>query len=60
MEISQNTQIGLFLTCLGLVFIFLGIVLLFDRGLLAIGNVSKEKQLHDSNHYKTAKISNLK
>lgn len=40
MEISTNTQIGIGLTCMGLAFIFLGIILLFDKGLLAIGNVS--------------------
>lgn len=39
-EVSTNTQIGLGLTGMGLAFIFLGIVLLFDKGLLAIGNVS--------------------
>lgn len=39
-EISTNTQIGIGLTAMGLAFIFLGIVLLFDKGLLAIGNVS--------------------
>lgn len=40
LEISTNTQIGLGLTGMGLAFIFLGIVFLFDKGLLAIGNVS--------------------
>jgi len=43
LEISTNTQIGLGLTAMGLAFIFLGIIFLFDKGLLAIGNVS-----HDS------------
>lgn len=40
LEVSTNTQIGLGLAAMGLAFIFLGIVLLFDKGLLAIGNVS--------------------
>lgn len=44
-EISTNTQIGLGLTGMGMAFIFLGIVLLFDKGLLAIGNVSFYKQV---------------
>lgn len=39
LDISSNTQIGIGLACFGLAFIFLGIVLLFDKGLLAIGNV---------------------
>lgn len=40
-DISSNTQIGIGLATFGLAFIFLGIVLLFDKGLLAIGNVSE-------------------
>lgn len=40
LEISTNTQIGLGLAGMGSAFIFLGIVFLFDKGLLAIGNVS--------------------
>lgn len=44
LEISTNTQIGLGLAGMGLAFIFLGIVLLFDKGLLAIGNVSDHFQ----------------
>lgn len=33
-------QIGLGLTGMGIAFIFLGFVFLFDKGLLVIGNVS--------------------
>lgn len=40
LEISSNTQIGLGLMAMGLAFLFLGVVFLFDKGLLAIGNVS--------------------
>lgn len=43
LEISTNTQIGLGLTVMGIAFLFLGIVFLFDKGLLAIGNVSIPK-----------------
>lgn len=39
-ELSTNTQLGLGFSGLGLTFILLGIMLLFDKGLLAIGNVS--------------------
>lgn len=38
-SLSQNQQIGILLTCLGLLFTTFGILLLFDRGLLAIGNL---------------------
>lgn len=40
LDVSSNTQMGIGLATFGLAFIFLGIVLLFDKGLLAIGNVS--------------------
>lgn len=40
LEISTSTQIGLGLAGMGLALIFLGILFLFDKGLLAIGNVS--------------------
>lgn len=34
-------EIGVALAGFGVFFLFLGVILLFDRGLLAIGNVSK-------------------
>lgn len=38
-EVSTNTQIGMGLTVMGMVFLALGMLLLFDKGLLAIGNL---------------------
>ena len=35
-----SAEIGVGLTGFGIVFIFLGVMLFFDRGLLAMGNVS--------------------
>eukprot|EP01123_Difflugia_compressa_P012671 TRINITY_DN5520_c0_g1_i1.p1 TRINITY_DN5520_c0_g1~~TRINITY_DN5520_c0_g1_i1.p1 ORF type:complete len:140 (-),score=10.37 TRINITY_DN5520_c0_g1_i1:183-602(-) len=37
---SDNQKIGVFLTGFGVVFTMLGVMLFFDRGLLAIGNIA--------------------
>lgn len=37
--LSDNTKVGVILVSLGFFFLFLGVVLFFDSGLLAIGNV---------------------
>eukprot|EP01125_Pyxidicula_operculata_P002835 TRINITY_DN12667_c0_g1_i1.p1 TRINITY_DN12667_c0_g1~~TRINITY_DN12667_c0_g1_i1.p1 ORF type:complete len:137 (-),score=12.76 TRINITY_DN12667_c0_g1_i1:142-552(-) len=37
---SDDKKIGAFLIGFGILFTFLGVVLFFDRGLLAIGNIS--------------------
>ena len=36
---NDTTKTGLVLSALGFLFMFLGVLLFFDRGLLAIGNV---------------------
>lgn len=46
LEISTSTQIGLGLAGMGLALIFLGILFLFDKGLLAIGNVSVSRAMN--------------
>ena len=38
---SDETEIGLGLTAFGIFFSFLGVIFFFDKGLLAMGNVSK-------------------
>eukprot|EP01083_Nonionella_stella_P063240 164332_1 len=38
-QVSQNQKIGLALTGFGTFFLFLGIILLFDRALMALGNL---------------------
>lgn len=39
-QCDTTAEIGLGLTAFGFLFTFLGVVLFFDRGLLAMGNVS--------------------
>ena len=39
----MSAEIGLGLVVFGLGFLFLGIVLFFDKGLLAMGNVSGQQ-----------------
>lgn len=39
--LSHNVEIGLGLATFGVLFLFLGVILLFDKGLLAMGNVRK-------------------
>lgn len=49
-EISDTQKIGVGLAGFGIAFLFLGVLLIFDRGLLAIGNVSSLGRLPlDSN-----------
>lgn len=39
LSLTDNRKIGILLAALGLLFLLLGVLLLFDTGLLAIGNV---------------------
>jgi hypothetical protein len=41
-----DAEIGIGLTGFGVLFTFLGIIFFFDKGLLAMGNVSSKKCLH--------------
>lgn len=52
LDVSSNTQIGIGLAGFGIAFIFLGIVLLFDKGLLAIGNVSMNNVTFVPRHFR--------
>jgi hypothetical protein len=36
-----QTEVGMMVTCIGLFFLFFGIMMMFDRALLAFGNVSE-------------------
>lgn len=38
-SLDDNKKIGTFLVVVGLGFVFLGVLLLFDRALLALGNI---------------------
>lgn len=42
-EITDLQKIGVGLAGFGITFLFLGVLMLFDKGLLAIGNVSFTK-----------------
>lgn len=44
-----STEIGMGLTGFGVFFLFFGMVLFFDKALLAIGNVSYSPSLHNQN-----------
>jgi len=39
LQLDETQRIGIILTLLGIFFTFLGVVLLFDKGLLTIGNL---------------------
>lgn len=39
-EINEWTQIGIGLTLFGVLFIFLGVLMFFDKSFIAMGNVS--------------------
>lgn len=41
MGLSDNTKIGILLISLGFLFLFLGVMLFFDAGLMAIGEQTK-------------------
>jgi hypothetical protein len=40
LKLEHETEIGLGLTGFGIFFSFLGVIFFFDKGLLAMGNVS--------------------
>jgi len=40
LHLEHKTEIGLGLTGFGIFFSFLGVIFFFDKGLLALGNVS--------------------
>ena len=40
LSVSDNQKVGILLTAFGIFFTSFGVLLFFDRGLLAIGNVS--------------------
>lgn len=39
MLLNEYQKVGIGITCFGLFFLFLGVLMFFDRGLLAIGNI---------------------
>jgi Got1/Sft2-like family len=39
MALSDNTKLGVTMTALGCLFLFFGVILFFDSGLLTIGNI---------------------
>jgi len=47
-NVTDTQKIGVGLAGMGIAFIFLGILLLFDKGLLAIGNVILSYLIYNS------------
>jgi len=47
MWLSDTQKIGVGLTAFGLFFMLMGVMMFFDGGLLAIGNVSRDRQRKD-------------